>query len=100
MLLTQFRNKDLEQSIPIMFGLQELRIEKATSNDIFFHTLIASYFQVFCSIYTNIPELKDEIEKVPLYFIKYKLKIPKCKNLYYLASQRCIDKENEFFSKL
>jgi hypothetical protein len=37
MLLTQFRNKDLEQSIPIMFGLQELRIEKATSNDIFFH---------------------------------------------------------------
>jgi hypothetical protein len=64
MLLTQFRNKDLEQSIPIMFGLQELRIAKATSNDIFVHTLIASYFQVLCSLkcYKRLFQLKVILE--------------------------------------
>eukprot|EP01080_Neovahlkampfia_damariscottae_P000635 gene635-8138_t len=64
MLLTQFRNKDLEQSIPTVFSLQELRIAKATSNDIFVHTLIAAYFQVLCSVYTNIQDLKEEISRV------------------------------------
>lgn len=58
-LLIQYRNKDLEQSIPIMFRLQEL----CPPDSINVHSIIALYFVYLSSLFNN-TDLQKSIDEV------------------------------------